>query len=85
MMADLEKALISLKPGEVGELVSTPSGLHIVKLEERVSNRYKPFNTVAAEIRELLHKQKQDERFNTWMKELKQNASIIVKDSTGIL
>ncbi len=85
MLPDLEKAIIPLKPGEVGELVSTPSGLHIVKLEERSSNKHKLFETVKSDIREMLYRQKQDERFTTWMKELRAKASVVIKDSNGII
>lgn len=85
MLADLEKAILPLKPGEVGELVITPSGLHIVKLEERSTGKVKPLETVKADIRELLYRQKQDERFTAWMKELRANASIVIKDGSGII
>lgn len=85
MLADLEKALLPLKPGEVGELVSTPSGLHIVKLEERITGAYKPFESVKADIIELLYRQKQDERFAAWLKELRSRASIVIKDGSGII
>lgn len=85
MLADLEKAILPLKPGEVGELVATPSGLHIVKLEERTQGKYKPLETVKADIRELLYRQKQDERFTAWMKELRAKASITLKDGSGII
>jgi len=85
MLADLENAILPLKPGEVGELVSSPSGLHIVKLEERLTGRYKPFETVKADIRELLYRQKQDERFSSWMKELRAKASIVIKEGNGFI
>lgn len=85
MLADLEKALLPLKSGEIGELVRTPSGLHIVKLEERLPGKAKSFDLVKAEIKELLYRQKQDERFTSWMKELRTKASIVVKDGSGII
>jgi len=85
MLADLEKALLPLKAGEVGELVVTPSGLHIVKLEERSSGKIKSFETVKSDIKELLYRQKQDERFASWMKELRTKASIVIKDGSGII
>ncbi|SKA00193.1 periplasmic chaperone for outer membrane proteins SurA [Trichlorobacter thiogenes] len=85
MLADLEKAILPLKPGEVGELVNTPSGLHIVKLDERSTGKVKSFESVKADIKELLYRQKQDERFSSWMKELRSKASIVIKDGSGII
>lgn len=85
MLADLEQALLLLKPGEVGELVSTPSGLHIVKLEERTSGKVKPFEKVKAEIEDQLYRKKQDERFTQWLKELRAKASIEIKDAHGLI
>ncbi len=85
MLAELEKAILPLKPGEVSELVSTPSGLHIIKLEERSSNKYKPFESVKADIREMLYRKKQDERFTAWLKDLRAKASIVIKDGNGII
>lgn len=85
MLASLEQAILPLKPGEVGELVVTPSGLHIVKLEERSSGAYKPFEAVKADIMELLYRKKQDERFAQWLKELRSGASIQIKDGSGII
>lgn len=85
MLADLEQALLPLKPGEVGELVKTPSGLHIVKLEERISGKVKPFEKVKAEIEEQLYRTRQDERFSQWLKELRAKASIEIKDGAGMI
>ena len=85
MLADLEQALLPLKPGEIGELVATPSGLHIVKLEERTTGRIKPFETVKAEIEDQLYRSRQDERFNQWLRELRAKASIEIRDGRGLL
>lgn len=85
MLPELEKALLPLKPGEVGDLVSTPSGLHIVKLEQHISGKIKPFDKVKAEIEDQLYRRKQDERFAQWMKDLRAKASVEIKDSKGML
>lgn len=85
MLADLEQALLPLKPGEVGELVKTPSGLHIVKLEGRESGKVKPLEKVKAEIEDQLYRARQDERFSQWLKELRAKASIEVKNPNGMI
>lgn len=84
MLAEFENALMPLKPGEVGELVVTPSGLHVVKLEERSATRYKPLEAVKYEIEEQLYRAKQEARFAQWMKELRSQASVDIRDDQGI-
>jgi peptidyl-prolyl cis-trans isomerase SurA len=85
MMPELEAAIMSMKPGEVSELVYTPSGFHIIKLEERTIGKMKPFENVKAEINDALYRKKSEERFNQWAKELRAKASIEVKDLSGLL
>jgi peptidyl-prolyl cis-trans isomerase SurA len=85
MMPELESAILSLKPGEVSELVYTTSGFHIIKLEERTTGKMKPFEGVKGEIEEALYRKKSEERFNQWAKELRSKASIEMKDLTGLL
>jgi len=79
MQPELEKTILSLKPGEVSELVVTPIGLHIIKLEARVAGVIKPFESVKAEIEEILYRKKSEERFSQWVKELRSKASIEIR------
>ena len=85
MMPELETAILSMKPGEVSELVYTKSGFHIVKLEERTSGKMKSFESVKLEIEDALYRKKSEERFSQWAKELRSKASIEMKDLSGIL
>lgn len=80
MQPDLEKTIISLKPGEVSDLVSTPIGFHIIKLEARTAGKAKPFENVKSDIEEFLYRKKSEERFSTWAKDLRGKASIEVRD-----
>lgn len=80
MQPELESAIMNMKPGEVSELVYTPSGFHIVKLEERIAGKPKPFESVKAEIEEVLFRKKSEERFSQWAKELRNKASVDMKD-----
>lgn len=80
MQPELETAIMAMKPGDVSELVYTPSGFHIIKLEERTSGKPKPFESVKAEIEEMLYRKKSEERFSQWAKELRGKASVDMKD-----
>lgn len=79
MLPEIESAVITMKPGEVSELVTTPAGFHIIKLEERNEGNLKPFETVSASIEELLYKKKSEARFKQWADDLKKNAVIDIK------
>ena len=68
-----------LKPGEVSGVIKTPAGFHIIKLEERIPGRAKPFDSVKTEIEEKLYKKKSDERFNQWLGEMKKEATIEIR------
>jgi len=85
MQAELESAILAMKPGDVSELVYTPAGFHIIKLEERISGKLKPFEGLKGEIEEALYRKKSEERFGQWAKELREKASVEIKDLKGLL
>ncbi len=79
MLPEIEGAVLALKPGEVSDIVTTPAGLHIIKLEERIPGKLKPFDEVKGDIEDLLYKQKSEERFTQWITDLKKGAAIEIK------
>jgi peptidyl-prolyl cis-trans isomerase SurA len=79
MLPEIEAAVITMKPGEVSDLVSTPAGFHIIKLEEKVTAKVRTFEEVKDRIEELLYKKKSEERFNQWAADLRKGASIEIK------
>jgi peptidyl-prolyl cis-trans isomerase SurA len=85
MQPELESAIIAMKPGEISELVYTPVGFHIIKLEERISGKLKPFEGLKSELEEAIYKKKSEERFSQWAKDLRGKASIEIKDLNGLL
>lgn len=85
MQPELEQAIMAMKPGEVSELVYTALGFHIIKLEERVSGKLKPFESVKNEIEELLYRKKSEERFSLWAKDLRSKASVEIRELPGLL
>ena len=79
MQGEFVQLLERLKPGEVSGIIKTPSGFHIIKLEERIPGRVKSFEEVKPEIEERLYKKKSDERFSQWLAEMKKEATIEIR------
>ncbi len=79
MLPELDAAVMKLQPGEVSDLIVTPGGFDIIKLDQRFTGPVKPFASVKAEIEELLYKKKSEERFNQWLDELRKGAAIETK------
>jgi peptidyl-prolyl cis-trans isomerase SurA len=79
MLPGIQNILETMKPGEVSDLVKTPAGFHIVKLEKRFVKSTKTFDEVKGEIEETLYKKKSEERFKQWADDLKKSAAIDIR------
>ena len=75
MSPEIEKIVLSIKPGEV-ETIAAPGGIYILKLEEIKPGDIKPFEAVKEEIEERLYQEKSEARFARWLEELRRNAAI---------
>ncbi|MBZ5601570.1 MAG: peptidyl-prolyl cis-trans isomerase, partial [Acidobacteriia bacterium] len=65
MLPEFEKAVFSLKPGEIGDLVTTSVGYHIVQVLEREPARVKPFDEVKAALLDDLRKQQVNDKMQS--------------------
>jgi peptidyl-prolyl cis-trans isomerase C len=52
MVPEFEKAAFSLKPGEISDVIETPLGYHIIKVEEKKEAVQQPFDKVKDQARE---------------------------------
>lgn len=79
MLPEIERSVESMKPGEISDLVTTPAGFHIIKLEKRFTKTVKTFDEVKGEIEELLYRKKSEERFKQWLADLRKGAAIEIR------
>jgi len=79
VIAEFEKVLAKMKPGEVAGLITTAAGLHIIKLEEYRQGKQRDFEAVKPELEELLFRKKSEERFAQWLDDLRKSAAIEIR------
>jgi peptidyl-prolyl cis-trans isomerase SurA len=80
MLPEIENVVITMKPGDISDLVATTAGFHIIKLEEKTPARAKPFEEVKGQVEDALYRKKSEERFNQWSEELRKGAAIEIKE-----
>lgn len=68
--------LFSMEVGAISEVIKSPYGYHIFKLEEKSEPREISFDEAKATIFKELRKQKGQEEFQKWLKELKGRAKL---------
>jgi len=79
--AQFEEAAFSLrKRGEVSDVVRTPYGYHILRLEDMRGSALRPLNQVKERIRFLLQPRKKQEAYLEYVKEAKSKAKILINE-----
>ena len=79
--AQFEEAAFSLrKRGEVSEVVSTPYGYHIIRLEDMRGSTLRPLSRVKERIRFFLQPKKKQEAYLEYVKEAKSKAKVLINE-----
>jgi peptidyl-prolyl cis-trans isomerase C len=79
--AQFEEAAFSLrKRGEISEVVSTPYGYHILRLEDLRGTTLRPLNQVKEKIRFFLEPKKKQEAYLAYVKEAKSKTKILINE-----
>jgi peptidyl-prolyl cis-trans isomerase SurA len=82
MVPEFEKAAFLLKEGEVSGLVKTPYGLHIIKIDKKISGQTLPLDQVRDKIENIFKDKKLKSEYEKYLAELKQAAFIENKISS---
>lgn len=75
-----ESAVKNLQPGQLSEVVETPTGYHLLRLESRLAGNLTQFDAVKDEIQQTLLEKKREEKFKEWANGLRKNAYIDIRD-----
>ena len=79
MVPDFEKAAFSQKPGEIGEVIETQFGYHIVKVTEHLEPKTISFDEVKEKLGKYLRTQDRRKAAEDYIEELKSKANVTVK------
>ena len=66
--------------GQIGSLVETDRGFHLIKLTGRQNALDRPFEAVESQIRNRLFREQRTKRFEAFVEELKTKANVQVKE-----
>lgn len=75
----IDQTIFSLGVGEFTDVLKTPSGYRIFKVEEIEPKQPLTFSQAQDVIRQILYEQKFTEKFRAWIEKLKQDADIEIK------
>jgi parvulin-like peptidyl-prolyl isomerase len=79
-MEEFEAIAFSMSKGEISPVFVTQLGFHIAKLTDREPAVPKPFDEVKEIVRLRIIEQHKDEKFNTFVEDLKKAAKIVDTD-----
>lgn len=80
MIKNFEDAAFALKEGEVSDIVRTPLGFHIIRMDERKPRQKIPFNKVKTEINSYLKQERFNRLLQGYVDELKSRAKISLRE-----
>lgn len=79
MIEVIDGIIFSLSKGDVSEVVETPMGYHLFRVEDRQQGKKLSLEDARDAIYSHVFQMKAEERFDEWMQELKKNSYISIR------
>ncbi|MFA5168593.1 MAG: peptidyl-prolyl cis-trans isomerase [Candidatus Omnitrophota bacterium] len=79
MIESLDEVIFKVPLGGVTEVVETPIGYHVFRVEAKEPEKVRTFDEVKDQIAGYLFQEKSSARFRDWMEEIKKAAYISIK------
>jgi parvulin-like peptidyl-prolyl isomerase len=77
---NIDDTVFKLRPGQVSDIVESPYGFHIFKLEKKEKAGRAGFPAAKARVVADLKKQKEEAAYNSWLDRLRADAKIIINE-----
>lgn len=75
----IEQAVARLVPGGISDILESPEGVHIIRLDDKKPKQFRPYEDVRREVQELVYQQKSADMYQSWLVDLKNKAYIEIK------
>ncbi|MBN2178016.1 MAG: peptidylprolyl isomerase [Deltaproteobacteria bacterium] len=79
MYPEVDEEVFRLKKGEMGGVVESPIGFHIIKVLDKRGAGVKPIEEVREEIIGRISEEKIEEKFQEWFKKLREKSHIDIR------
>ncbi|MCX5667190.1 MAG: peptidylprolyl isomerase, partial [Candidatus Omnitrophica bacterium] len=79
LMPQIEEIVFNLKEGEITEIIQSPLGYHIFKVDEKKIRRMRELAEVRQDIEEFLYREKAGQKLKGWIDSLAKSAYIEFK------
>ncbi len=79
MLPQIQKAIEQMAPGSVTEPLASPTGMHIIRVDDRKPPQFRPYEEVKEDIRNVVLQLKTEEAYLEWIKEQKDKSYIEIR------
>ena len=79
LLPAIERGVGNLVPGGISDMIESPEGIHIVRLDDKKPKQFRPYEEVRQEIQALVFQQKSEDMFHAWLADLKNKSYIEIK------
>ena len=75
----IDQAIARLVPGGVSDIIESPEGIQILRMDDRKPKRFRKYEEVRRELQELVYQQKSEDMYQSWLVGLKNKSYIEIK------
>lgn len=75
----IDQAIVRLVPGGISDIIESPEGIQILRMDDRKPKRFRKYEEVRRELQDLVYQQKSEDMYQAWLVQLKNKSYIEIK------